>query len=101
MTYGLLCDVRYPEIAAGIKQARLARKWSQERAAAEIGTSRIHWIRWEQGLHKPTPEFAQRLVERLGVPGELFEDPDEEEDALQDLARGIKAFVRSELQRAS
>lgn len=75
--------MKYEKIAAAIKKARLERGWTQERAAQEIGTSRIHWIRWEQGLHRPNPEYARRLVDRLGVPKELLEDDgDEEETAL-------------------
>lgn len=93
--------MRYPEIAASIKEARRRKRWSQERAAQEIGTSRFHWIRWEQGLHRPTGDLAKNLIERLGIPVELLgEDEDEEEAALATvLSRAVSEVVRRQISR--
>ena len=94
--------MRYPQIAAQVKEARLHKGWSQERAAAEVGTSRIHWIRWEKGLHKPAGRLAARLIEVLGLPRELFdEDALDEEDDLSLLRRIRADFVRWTLGRAA
>ncbi len=59
---------RHPELGAAIKQARLAKKLSQDELAERVGAKggRFTVIRWEQGLHRPT-EFADALVRELGI----------------------------------
>ena len=78
---------RFPEIAATIRTARLRKGISQESAAAQVGMSRFHWIRLEQGLHRPT-EFASQIAEVLGVSErDLLGDDDDEEAASMRSAR--------------
>lgn len=79
---------RYPEFAAKLKSARRRAGKSQERIAAEVGTSRRHWIRWERGDHLPSAEFLARIGEATGQPGAFAEErpaldeDDEESDPL-------------------
>lgn len=73
---------RHPEFARKLRSARLKAKKSQERIAAEVGTSRRHWIRWERGTHLPSPEFLTRIGEATGQPDEFTEaDADDSEAA--------------------
>lgn len=75
-----MTHVRYPQTAAAIKSARLRKGYSQEKAARLVGTSRFHWIRWEQGLHRPL-EFAPRIADVLGCPVESLTTEDDEAEA--------------------
>jgi transcriptional regulator with XRE-family HTH domain len=84
---------QYGHLAAQIKAARLRKGLSQEQAAALVGTSRFHWIRWEQGLHKPT-EYAARLVEVLGLPEDVFGDDEDDLDETDPVAALFGAFLR-------
>lgn len=64
----ILChvaSVRYPEFAAKLHRARKRTGKSQEFVADEIGTSRRHWIRWENGDHLPSHEYLERIAEAL------------------------------------
>lgn len=72
---------RHPEFASKLRSARLRSGKSQERIAAEVGTSRRHWIRWENGDHIPSPEFLTKIGEAVGQPEEF--QPDEAEAALR------------------
>lgn len=53
---------------------------SQERAAAAVGTSRRHWIRWESGETTPNPAYLDRIASVLNAP-ELLEAEEDEEAA--------------------
>lgn len=93
---------RYEKLAAEIKSARLRKGLSQERAAELVGTSRFHWIRWEQGLHKPT-EYKDKLSEVLGLPADVFGDDSDdldEEDLVAPLTRAINDIVARQVARA-
>jgi transcriptional regulator with XRE-family HTH domain len=87
------------QLAARIRDARVRVKKSQERIAAEVGTTRRHWIRWENGEHRPTPEFMARIASATGVDESFFSD-EEEEDSLhplaQELFRVVRQIARSE-----
>lgn len=93
---------RYPEFAAKLRSARLRVGKSQERIAAEVGTSRRHWIRWEKGDHLPSPEFMERIGEATGQP-EAFQQEsgvgqdDEEADPVAALMSAIRRVVRDEV----
>jgi transcriptional regulator with XRE-family HTH domain len=79
--------MRYPETAALIKSARLRKGLSQEKAAQQVGCSRLQWINWEQGVHRPG-RHAAALAGVLGITlDELRAADDEEEAALQPLSR--------------
>lgn len=51
-----------------VRQARLARGFSQERLAERAELDRTFISMIERGVRKPTLETAQRLAEALGVP---------------------------------
>ena len=92
---------RHPQIAADIRSARLRKGLSQEKAAELVGTSRFHWIRWEQGLHKPD-DYAARLIEVLGLPEDVFGDPADDlddEDLVAPLTRAISDLVERRVAR--
>lgn len=85
--------------AAQLRQARTAAGFSQERAAAAVGTSRRHWIRWESGETTPNPAYMERIAEVLGAPELLVADEDEEaapmgdhRDMLAALAVALEPF---------
>ena len=69
-------SAKYPEFAEKLRTARLKAGKSQERIAAEVGTSRRHWIRWERGDHLPTAEFLTRIGEATGQPEAFAEERD-------------------------
>src|SRR5579884_3638372 len=64
-----------------LKQARLARKWSQRRLAQEVGVQTQTVRSWERGTRSPSPESLRRLCklfattpEQLGfLPGPAAE----------------------------
>lgn len=92
--------MRYPETAALIKKARLKKGLSQEKAATRIGCSRLQWINWEQGLHRPE-KYARLLVEVIGVDERELEKADglDEADLMAPLTRAIRDIVRAEIRR--
>lgn len=98
--------VRYPDFARKLRSARLRTGKSQERIAAEVGTSRRHWIRWERGDHLPSSEFLARIGEATGQPEEFAEertaedDDDEESDPVAHLMSALRRVVREELKGA-
>lgn len=50
-----------------LKAMRLARGWSQEDAALELGFNRCHWQHWESGKKSPTEESLNRLAAGFGI----------------------------------
>jgi transcriptional regulator with XRE-family HTH domain len=95
--------MRYPETAALIKSARLRRGLSQEKAAKSIGCSRLQWINWEAGLHRPD-RYANALVEVIGVDGEKLASADggdlDEAALMAPLMRALRELVESEVRKA-
>lgn len=79
------------EMARQVKEARLARKWSIDRASLLLGTRRQTWIRWEKGQCMPT-EYAAALGELLGLPLDIFEEGDANGDPFR---IGSSANVRA------
>lgn len=93
---------RHPEFGAKLKSARLRAGKSQERIAAEVGTSRRHWIRWERGEHIPSSEFLARIGEATGQPEEFVAEEDDEEpqvprEIFGGLIDAVRHIVREEL----
>jgi transcriptional regulator with XRE-family HTH domain len=94
---------RHPDFAVKLRSARLRSGKSQERIAAEVGTSRRHWIRWERGDHLPSSEFMAKIGEATGQPEAFAEftvvvdDADEESDPVADLMAALRRVVREEL----
>lgn len=92
-----------------MRKARLRRDWSQEDLARETGHSLGNVGRWERGDHKPPGDAVVTIARATGHEIEFFyveggtEDDEEEaaETMVRDLTEGIRALVRSEIQRAS
>lgn len=80
---------------ARIKFARTYASKTLDGLAAEVGTSRQHLIRLEQGKHNPTPALAARIAEKTGVPVELIrdEEDDEESDPVAALHRALLRVI--------
>lgn len=102
---------KHPEFAAKLHSARLRVGKSQERIAAEVGTSRRHWIRWENGEHLPSGEFMERIGEATGQPDAFVSDDDEEvaslslgrdhNDLLTALAVALEPFLPGNRERVA
>ncbi len=82
-------------MGAQIRDMRKRAKKSQELIAAEVGTTRRNWIRWEQGANAPSPEFRPKIAAALGVDESFFADDAEEDSLLQDLTRALVAAMRA------
>lgn len=80
-------------LSTRIKFARQRASFSLDRLAAEVGTSRQHLIRLEKGLHKPKPDMAQRIATATGVPLELLQDDEDEEDAVEALMLALRRVL--------
>jgi transcriptional regulator with XRE-family HTH domain len=97
--------MRYPETASIILAARKRKGVSQERAAQKVGCSRLQWIRWEQGLHRPEPDgFGAKLAEYLGIGSDALSaadsDDDEEAASMQPFGRDIMQALNAAIDRA-
>lgn len=73
---------------------------SQETFAADIGITRRHQIRLENGEHRPTVEVLSRIADRAGVDADSFGYPvdDDEEESLHEafgLFRDLMATLGS------
>lgn len=96
--------MRYPETAALIKKARRNTGLSQEKAARQVGCSRLQWINWEQGVHRPD-KYANALVEVLGLDAKKLKAADGGEDLdeaslMAPLTRAINDLVEAQVDRA-
>lgn len=101
----------HQDFAARLKSARLRVGKSQEQIAAEVGTSRRHWIRWEGGHNLPSAVFIAKIAEATGqtsafLNGEpslsadestLSEDDDEESDLEATLGRIVARLVHQQV----
>lgn len=91
-----------PELGQRIRESRQRAGFSQERLAELVGTHRRHVIRWEQGLHRPTGVYAERLADVLEERREEFlRDEDEEavSDLVSELVSSLRKIVAAELKR--
>jgi transcriptional regulator with XRE-family HTH domain len=87
-------------LGARIKAARLAVGVSQERMAERIGTSRRHYIRIENGEHRPGAQLLDAIARETGTDATELADDDEEDasmDLYQALRREIREIVREEV----
>lgn len=91
-------------MASRLFDARKRAGLSQERAAAMVGTSRRHWIRWERGETMPNPLYLERVAEVLNAPELIAADEDEEDrpDMVAVLmpSAALRQLVREEMARA-
>lgn len=76
--------MRYPETASLIRSARLRKGLSQEKAARRVGCTRLQWINWEKGAHRPT-RFIDDLIDVIGVDRDKLAAADDPEDRLPPL----------------
>jgi len=80
-----VAPVIYPhpfrENGARIKRARKRTGLSQELFAVEVGTTRRHMIRLENGEHLPSSALRDRIAERTGQSRDEFQSSDDDEEA--------------------
>jgi len=72
---------RFAENGKSIRRARKRTGLSQENFAAQIGTTRRHMIRLENGEHLPTRALRDRIVEQTGGEDEIRSSDDEDEES--------------------
>lgn len=65
--------VRYPQLGARIRAARVDAGLTLDKLAGRIGSTRQHLIKLEKGQHKPLLEMRLKLAEATGQPVEWFE----------------------------
>lgn len=70
----------FQDNGARIRHARQQAKKSQERLAAEVGTTRRHMIRLENGEHLPSGMLRDRIAEATGHPAETLQSADDEDE---------------------
>lgn len=67
---------RWHEAGASLRRLRRRVGISQERLAEQVGTTRRHMIRLENGEHLPSGALRDRITEALGVPRESLQSSD-------------------------
>lgn len=72
---------RHSENGARIRRARKLTGLSQEAFAPLIGTTRRHMIRLENGVHRPSGELRDRIVEASGTEEQIEASDDADEEA--------------------
>ena len=78
-----------------IRWARKSAGLSHDRVIERMGRSnRGHLIKIEQGIHRPGPELRNTIADALGVPRDLFDVDDDEEEALDDLLVALRPLAR-------
>lgn len=86
--------MRYPETASLIRSARLRKGISQEKAARRVGCTRLQWINWEKGAHRPV-RFVNDLVDVLGLDRDELSSADPEDERLSsDLMQIVQSLER-------
>jgi transcriptional regulator with XRE-family HTH domain len=63
-------------VATRIRRARREASLSLDYLAVQVGSSRQHLIRLEQGRHRPRVDMLTRIAEATGRQVEWFLDPD-------------------------
>ena len=58
---------RYPESGVAYRAARQGTGISQKRLAEQVGISRRHYIKFENGDHRPMPELRDRIASALNI----------------------------------
>ncbi len=56
-----------PQAQHTLRQLRLARGWTQQDVAEQVGGRRKQVYAWERGEHFPRPATWQRLADLFGV----------------------------------
>lgn len=77
-----------------LRAARNLTRLSQENFAPEVGTTRRHLIRLENGEHRPSSDLLGRIAERTGESADSFGYPsDDDEEADQAMHDAFRMFV--------
>lgn len=85
----------FTENGAAIRRARKRSEKSQERLAAEVGTTRRHMIRLENGEHLPSGALRDRIAAATGSdPSEIQSSDDEDESLRRSLSDDLHALAR-------
>lgn len=104
MRQSVLTEGQRRELGAQIRSARKRAGLSHDKLGAQVGTSRQHLIRLEQGQHAPSEKLLARIAEATGQPLELPANgsgPDDEDDEESDAGmRAIKTFLGDLVDRA-
>lgn len=90
----------FAENGARIRSARRRSGKSQEGLAAEVGTTRRHMIRLENGEHLPSGELRDRIAEHTGQPKETFQSADDADDRLPRPGRSLAVDLQQLAQLA-
>ena len=72
---------RFAENGKVIRRARRRTGLSQENFAVQVGTTRRHMIRLENGEHLPTRALRDRILEQTGSQDEIRSSDDEDEES--------------------
>lgn len=92
---------RHADNGAQIRRARKRIHLSQERFAAEVGTTRRHLIRLENGEHLPGGALRDRIADLAGQARDSIQssdDEDEESGAMGSLDDFLRFRVRREFE---
>ena len=87
----------FRENGIAIRAARKLVSKSQERLAAEVGTTRRHMIRLENGEHLPSAALRDRIVEATGAESgsiQSSDDDDEDPSLRRSLSDDLHALAR-------
>ena len=94
---------RWVENGQAITRARKRKGISQERLAEQIGTTRRHMIRLENGEHLPGTILRDRIVAACDVEQGAIRSADDGNDSEEDPLAGVTVedLVRTLLSRCS
>lgn len=93
---------KYPASGSALKLARNRRKISQERLAEQVGTTRRHMIRLENGENRPSVDLRDRIADALGVPRDSLPAAEDEDDESSPMSLDhflrlrVREFLRDE-----
>lgn len=81
-----------------LRVLRKARGFSQTELGSRIAAHVTSISDWERGANEPSGRHVASLSRELGVAAEHFyADDEDEEDAVADLLKSIRALVRAEV----
>lgn len=90
----------FSENGARIRSFRKRAGKSQENLASEVGTTRRHMIRLENGEHLPSSDLRNRIASATGREPEEIQSADDEEEASMPLSRDEQTMFFDLLSKA-
>jgi transcriptional regulator with XRE-family HTH domain len=89
-----------------IRRARKRAGISQEALALNVGTTRRHMIRLENGEHLPGTPLRNRIASAVGVDPSAIQASDEDDEesdtvSLETAAQGLVSALTAEIRRAA